>query len=69
MVRDGAVVWCGLVGGGAEIRSARDCFQEAWRRALQDGAVTEADAGVVQFRSHKPDVRSLRRVALRAVRS
>lgn len=68
MVRDGAIVWYGVVGGGrAGIGSARECFEEAWRRALAEGAVIEADAGIVQFRSLKPDVRSRRRVALRAV--
>lgn len=71
MVRDGAVVWFGVVGAdkGREIQSAREHFEEAWRRALQDGAVTAADAGIVQFRSYKPDVRALRRVGLRAVRA
>ena len=68
MVRDGAIVWYGVVGGGkGEIRSARECFEEAWRRALKEGAVVEADAGIVQFRSLKPDVKLRRRVALRAV--
>ena len=70
MVRDGVVVWRGVVGAGrsGEIVSARDCFEEAWRRAVQDGAVSEVDAGAVQFRSCPPDVASLRRVALRVAR-
>jgi hypothetical protein len=70
VVREGAIVWFGAVGAehGRATLSARERFEEAWRRALQDGAVTPADAGIVQFRSYKPDVRSLRRIGLRAVR-
>jgi hypothetical protein len=70
MVRDGVVVWRGLVGAGrgGEVVSARDGFEEAWRRAVQDGAVSEADAGAVQFRSCTPDMASLRRVALAVAR-
>jgi hypothetical protein len=70
LVRDGAVVWSGRVGAGVrgEVVSARECFEEAWWRAVKDGAVNEADAGIVEFRSYKPDMASLRRVGLRAMR-
>jgi hypothetical protein len=68
LVRDGAIVWTGVVGAGGEVVSAREHFEEAWRRAVQDGAVNAFDAGVVEFRSYKPDVASLRRVGLRGAR-
>jgi hypothetical protein len=70
MVLDDAVVWYGLVGAdkGTEVQSARECFEEAWRRSLQDGATSEADAGRVQFRSYRPDVTARRKVALRQAR-
>ena len=68
LVLGGAVVWHGRIGApGSEAQSARERFEEAWRRAVQDGAVTAADAGAVQFRSCTPDVSALRKVALRAV--
>jgi hypothetical protein len=56
MVRDGVVVWRGLVQGGTknDITSAQEYFGEAWRRALQDGAVSDADADRVQFRISAP---------------
>lgn len=56
MVRDGAVVWRGLVRGRREndITSAQEYFQEAWRRALSEGAVSDAEAGQVQFRISGP---------------
>lgn len=51
MVQNGAVVWRGLVRGPKEndITSAQEYFQEAWRRALEEGAVSDADADQVQF--------------------
>ena len=69
LVLDGAVVWYGAIAPphGVEIQSQRERFEEAWRRALKDGAVTESDGGRVQFRSYMPDVSALRRVTLRAV--
>jgi hypothetical protein len=68
LILGGAVVWHGRIGApGGEAQSARERFEEAWRRALQAGAVTAADAGAVQFRSITPDVSALRKVALRAV--
>lgn len=56
MVRDGAVVWRGLVRGAKknDITSAQEYFEEAWRRALKDGAVSDADADRVQFRISAP---------------
>ncbi len=56
MVRNGAVVWRGLVQGARknDISSAEEYFNEAWRRALQDGAVSDADADQVQFRISGP---------------
>jgi hypothetical protein len=69
LVLDGSVVWHGRVGGaGGETQTTRERFEEAWRRALQAGAVNAADAGAVQFRSYLPGVSALRKVALRAVR-
>ena len=68
IVRDGRVVWCGVVGPTrGEAMSTRERFEEAWRRALAEGAVTAADAGVAQFRSYTPTptVSSLRKVGLR----
>ncbi len=56
MVRNGAVVWRGLVQGAKrnDVSSAHDYFKEAWRRALEDGAVNDADADQVQFRISGP---------------
>ncbi len=50
--RNGALIWRGLVQGTTKngVFSAQDYLKEAWRRALQDGAVTDADASEVQFR-------------------
>lgn len=52
MVRNGVVVWRGIVRGATknDVWSAQEYFKEAWRRALQDGAVSDADADQVQFR-------------------
>jgi hypothetical protein len=36
---------------GREVRSTRDCFEEAWKRALSEGVVTPEDAGSIQFRT------------------
>lgn len=57
IVRAGAVIWSRRVkppvnGGAAS--SAQDYFQEAWRQALEAGAVQEAEAASVQFRSAPP---------------
>jgi hypothetical protein len=52
LVRDGQAVWRGFVqppASGAPA-AARDYLDLAWRKALADGAVTEADAGRVVFR-------------------
>jgi hypothetical protein len=56
MVRNGAVVWRGLVQGTRknDVCSAQEYFKEAWRRALQAGAVCDADADQVQFRISGP---------------
>ncbi|MEJ0022311.1 MAG: hypothetical protein WDN76_01895 [Alphaproteobacteria bacterium] len=56
MVRNGAVIWRSLVRApqGVKGASAQDYFSEAWRRALKDGAVSEIDAGRVQFRTTPP---------------
>ncbi len=58
IVRDGAVVWRGLIppsvakNGG--VLSAQQYFEEAWRQALKDRAVAADDAGAVQFRFSAP---------------
>jgi len=51
MKRNGVIVWRGLVDGTTknDVSSAQEYFKEAWRRAIQDGAVTAADAGEIQF--------------------
>lgn len=56
MMRNGAVVWRGLVRGSKtnDITSAREYFQEAWRRAREEGAVNDVDADQVQFRISAP---------------
>lgn len=56
MVRDGAVVWRGLIRGATrnDVSSAQQYFKEAWRRALEDGAVSEIDADQIQFRISSP---------------
>jgi hypothetical protein len=57
IVRDGAVVWRGIIRpptkAGAPA-STLDYFQHAWMRALQESAVQERDAALVQFRLSKP---------------
>lgn len=51
IIRDRTVVWRGDVAADNKSNaSTRERFQEAWRRALNDGAVTELDAGFVRFR-------------------
>lgn len=54
--RDGAIVWRGAVRPTMKgvAASAQDYFQDAWRKALADRAVQEADAASVQFRSSAP---------------
>jgi hypothetical protein len=56
LVRGDLVVWRGIVEtteqGG--VRSTRACFDEAWQRALSEGAVTPDDAGRIQFRLSPP---------------
>jgi len=51
IVRDGAILWRGLVRAGKNDRApAQGYLNEAWRLALADGALTDQDAGQVQFR-------------------
>lgn len=52
LVRDGVAIWRGLVKAPAAAKpaSARDYLDQAWRMALDDGAVTADDSGRVQFR-------------------
>lgn len=56
MVRDGGVVWRGFVRAPTKngITSAQEYFQEAWRRALEEGTVSDQDGGQVQFRISSP---------------
>jgi hypothetical protein len=56
LVRDGVVVWRNLLRPPQKngVASAQEYFAEAWRRALADGAVSESDAGHVQFRTTAP---------------
>lgn len=53
LIRGNVVVWSGVIEAaeGREIRSTRDCFEDAWKRALSEGAVTPEDAGLIQFRT------------------
>jgi hypothetical protein len=57
LVRGDVVVWSGVIEGteGGEVRSVREYFDEAWQRALSEGAVIAEDAGTVQFRSTAPE--------------
>lgn len=57
LVRGDVVVWSGVIEGteGDEVRSGREYFDEAWQRALSEGAVIAEDAGTVQFRSTAPE--------------
>ncbi len=50
----------GVVQGGKknDITSAQEYFTVAWRRALQDGAVSDADADRAQFRISAPSQRA-----------
>ena len=52
LVRDGAAVWRGFVKAPSSSTpaSARDYLDLAWRKALEEGAVTADDSGRVQFR-------------------
>jgi hypothetical protein len=56
MVRNGAVIWRNRVRPPLKngVASAQEYFEEAWRRALSDGAVSDGDAGHVQFRTTAP---------------
>jgi len=57
LLRGGVVVWRGVIEVTARsgVRTTRDCFNEAWRRALSEGAVVGDDAGRIQFRSSAPE--------------
>jgi len=52
LVRDGVAIWRGFVKTPAASTpaSARDYLDLAWRKALDEGAVTAEDSGRVQFR-------------------
>lgn len=55
IVRDGAILWRGFVGAEAsDSAPAQEHLKEAWRLALADGALTDQDAGQVQFRFSAP---------------
>lgn len=55
IVRDGAIVWRGLVGAGkSDSAPAQEYLKEAWRLAIADGALTDQDAGQAQFRFSAP---------------
>lgn len=56
IVRDGAILWRGLVVGAEKngAAPAQGYLNEAWRLALEDGALTDEDAGQVQFRFSAP---------------
>jgi len=53
LLRGEVLVWHGVIEATERsgVRTTLDCFNEAWQRALDDGAVTADDAGRVQFRS------------------
>jgi hypothetical protein len=53
LIRGNVVVWSGMIetAEGREVRSTRDCFEDAWKRALSEGVVTPEDAGRIQFRT------------------
>ena len=53
IVRDGEILWRGLVGAGRDDK-AQGYLNEAWRLALADGALTDQDAGQAQFRFSAP---------------
>ena len=52
LLRDGVAIWRGFVKAPQSNTpaSARDYLDLAWRKALDDGAVTAEDSGRVQFR-------------------
>ena len=52
LLRDGVTVWQGRITMGAKATpaSVQDYFAQAWRAALDAGAVAADDAGRVQFR-------------------
>ena len=52
LVRDGVTVWQGRIKMGEKSApaSVQDYFNQAWRVALDAGAVQADDAGRVQFR-------------------
>lgn len=50
IMRFGQEVWRGWLNQPTPLGATADYFCEAWRRALTEGAVVEADAGLVQFR-------------------
>jgi hypothetical protein len=52
LVREGVAIWRGYVKAPSANTpaSARDYLDLAWRKALDEGAVTTEDAGRVQFR-------------------
>ncbi|MDX2233101.1 MAG: hypothetical protein NW200_01265 [Hyphomonadaceae bacterium] len=52
LVRDGVTVWQGRIrlGDKASPASVQEFFTQAWRLALEAGAVTPDDAGRVRFR-------------------
>jgi hypothetical protein len=52
LVRDGVAIWQGRVSvrGGQTPPSSQEYFNQAWRTALDAGAVQAEDSGRVQFR-------------------
>jgi len=56
LVRGDTVVWQGVIEatGRGVARTTRECFEEAWRQAMREGAVTAEEAGAIQFRSSAP---------------
>ena len=57
LLREEVVVWKGVIEttDRTGVRTTRDCFNEAWQRALSEGAVRPDDAGRIQFRSSPPE--------------
>jgi alkylated DNA nucleotide flippase Atl1 len=57
LLRGEVVVWHGVIEATERsgVRTAHDCFNEAWQRALSEGAVTADDSGRIQFRSSAPE--------------